>query len=119
MTAPWFDPESFAGWYALIVGGVFGTMAGVLAVVGGHLATQERARLPVLMGLGFFAVIGGLSVLLGVVALFAGQPYGIWLPPLLIGLALAVICGGLHFAMRRAYDEARERRVSNQAARQS
>jgi hypothetical protein len=119
MVVPWFDPERFAGWYALVVGVGLGTLAGVIAVVGGYLAAEEKGRGPILSAMGFFTAMGLISVLLGLVALFGGQPLPIWLTPLLIGLILAGLSWTLLVWLRRAYSEAQARRISKQAARQS
>jgi hypothetical protein len=106
MTEPWFDPNHWA-W---LPGTVLGCMAGLWGAVGGILAPQGKAR-PLVYGFGLLIVgMSALSFMAGLIALAAGQPFGVWfflLPP---GLC-AVLVGALLPVVRMRYREAEARRM--------
>jgi zinc transporter ZupT len=88
MAEPWFDPIRW-GWLP-------GTALGVLGGVWGTVAGLVGRKYPGLLAASLWAWLGGSSVLLlaGLVALFQGQPYGIWyglLLPGVLGSAMGVM----------------------------
>ena len=59
------------------------------------------------------------QLILGLYALLAGQPYGIWYGPLLCGTIYTTVVGGLIPAVRLRYRQAEERRLEAEALRKS
>ncbi len=108
MIVPWFDPNL----YAWIPGTLLGVVGGTLGAVTGTLAPRGKARRLVL-GL-YVAVIVMCACLLGVgvVALLAGQPYGVWYGLGFPGLLGIVVVGALYPMARRHYREAEARRLA-------
>lgn len=119
MSEPWFNVATFGAWYGGLVGGIGGSLCGVLGGLAGMLAPQGKGRAFILGGMAFFACFGVANLLLGLVALLAGQPYGIWYGPLLCGLIFTVVVGSLIPVVRKRYREAEERRIQAEALRRS
>src|SRR5581483_5756789 len=95
MAAPWFDELTFGVWVGGLGGGLLGTFAGIWGGLVGTFAPKGKGR-AVLIPIGWgFVGLGVLSLAFGLAALLAGQPYGIWYPPLLGGPLLAVVVGCL------------------------
>lgn len=118
MAEPWFDPSMFGVWFGTIGGGVLGPLGGLWGGLAGWLAPQGRGRTGVLMiGWGFFGT-GVLLLAVGVYALAAGQPYGIWYGPCLIGGLFTVLFGALTPVVRHRYDQAEQRRLQAESFRQ-
>ena len=111
------NPWAVAGaWWAdrtgHLAGGILGAILGCLGGLIGTLAGVGRARRLVL---GLMRAICGLGVLflgVGVAALLCGQPYGVWYPPLLIGILCTVIMGGLIPQVRRRYEQTELRKIT-------
>lgn len=107
MNDPWFDPMRFA-W---LPGTFLGVAAGVVGTLAGIYAPRGKAKGLVL---GSVWALLGISVLLliaAIVALAAGQPYGVW-----YGLGLAGLIGTLVLGMNapmivRRYRQAEARRI--------
>ncbi len=114
---PWFDPNLFGALYGGLGGGLGGTLAGLCGAAAGHWAPRGEHRGLVLGAFRVLVVLGGLSLALGLGALLAGQPYGIWFAPVLVGLVLAVVPCALLPRVRRAYDQAEQRRLEAGALR--
>ena len=64
-----------------------------------------------------FVAVGALSLAMGLVALLAGQPYGIWYPMLLAGFIFSFVFGGLIPVVRRVYLQAENRRIEAESIR--
>jgi peptidoglycan/LPS O-acetylase OafA/YrhL len=118
MATPWFDPNMFGALYGSIAGGVGGTLGGLLGAAAGALAPKGKGRPWVMAGFGVMIALGFASLALGVVAIVAGQPYGIWYPPLLVGIILPVVLLGVLPGVRRTYDAAEARRIEAEGLRQ-
>ena len=119
MAEPWFsDPNMFGALFGSIAGGIGGTLVGLLGAAAGVLAPRGKGRLWILGGMTVFAGVGMVLLATGLVALFSGQPYGIWYPFTLCGAIFAAVCGSLIPALRRVYERAEERRLDAQAIRQ-
>lgn len=120
MNQPWFaDPNAFGAWYGAIAGGVGGSLGGLLGSLVGYCAPRGKSKRLVLAALGFFTALGLLQLGFGLVALAAGQPFGIWYPPTLCGAIYTVVMGGLFPMVRRRYEEAEGRRVDAEGIRHS
>jgi hypothetical protein len=117
MATPWFEPNTFGAWYGAMAGGVGGSLVGLWGALAGTLAPRGKGRGLVLGGFGVFFVCGLASLGLGVAALASGQPYGIWYPPLMVGIVLSGVIGGLLPAVRKRYAEAEARRLEAEGIR--
>jgi hypothetical protein len=111
------DPLTPAGaWWSDrqggLVGGLGGGLLGVLGALVGGLAGTGRARRLVLGLLKFMIVASAGALLLGGVALAMGQPYGVYYPPLLIGVIGVAVPAGLLAALRKRYEQLELRRMS-------
>lgn len=109
MAEPWFDPMQWAwlpGTLLGVLGGLWGSLAGVLA-------PQGKAR-PLVLGLGWSLL--GVSLFLfaaGLTALASGQPFGVWFFLLSAGL-LGEIFVVLVPVVRKRYQEAEQQRMSEE-----
>jgi len=106
MTEPWFNPNTYAwipGTLLGVLGGLEGTLVGLFAPKG----KQKQLVLGV-----HFGIMGVCCVLLvvGVVALATGQPYGVWYGLGFPGLLGLVILGSLTPLIRKRYAEAELRK---------
>jgi hypothetical protein len=117
MSEPWFDPNTFGGWYGAIAGGVGGTIGGLLGAAAGNLAPRGIGRRWIIGAMYVMAMLGIAQLVFGVYAWFAGQPYGIWYGPLLCGFIFPVVIGGLIPTVRQRYRQAEERRIEAAALR--
>ena len=115
--APWFDEAQFGAWFGILVGGVGGSLCGVLGALAGTLAPQGKGRAWVLGGMRAFTMFGLLLAAFGLVALLCGQPCFIWFFPLFSGVDIALLFGLLTPVVRRRYAEAEERRLEAEALR--
>jgi hypothetical protein len=107
MAEPWFDAIRW-GW---LPGTLLGVLGGLWGSLAGVLAPQGKARFLVL-GLGWLFL--GMSLVLlaaGLTALASGQPYGVWYGLGLAGVIGTVVLGCLLPISRNRYREAKERRT--------
>jgi hypothetical protein len=108
MSDPWFNPSL----YAWIPGTVFGGVGGLWGALAGILAPQGKGKALVYgMGLTLAFIAVGLFVL-GIVALMAGQPYGIWYGLLLPGVLGVVSLAWFPWLVRTRYRQAEEQRMA-------
>jgi Flp pilus assembly protein TadB len=110
MNAVWFDPNL----YAWIPGAALGILGGVYGTLVGMLAPQGKARGLVLGLHGLILVASVVLLVAGIVALAAGQPYGVWYGLGLAGLLGVVIFGTLLPVVLNAYRMAERRKMSAQ-----
>ena len=108
MSDPWFNENLFGG----ILGSVFGVSAGLWGALAGALAPRGRARGLVIGGAWAFLLASMVLLVLGLVALVSGQPYGVW-----YGLTLAGGIGLIVFGVNlpnlyRVYRAAEERKLA-------
>ena len=106
MTEPWFDPNAFAwipGTLLGVAGGIEGALVGSFAPTG---------KLKTLVMAVHFAIIAICCILLivGIVALVTGQPYGVWYGLGFPGMLGLVILGSLTPLVRKRYAEAELRK---------
>ncbi|MEN6426426.1 MAG: hypothetical protein ABFE13_13785 [Phycisphaerales bacterium] len=106
MTEPWFDPNTFAwipGTLLGVAGGIEGTLVGSLA---------PRGKLKTLVMGVHFTILGicGTLLIVGIVALATGQPYGVWYGLGFPGMLGVVILGSLTPLVRKRYAQAELRK---------
>lgn len=109
MSEPWFDPGRFGAWFGAIVGGGGGALLGLLGGLMGTYLPRGRGRGAFTVALALVVVVGACCLGAGGVALWMGQPYGIWFPPVLSGLILAPI-GAVQLVLVRVVARQVERR---------
>ena len=119
MSQPWFEPNTFGAWYGTIAGCAAGIFGGVIGGVGGYLAPRGVGRRWVLGAMWLMVVLGVIQLAGGAAAWWLGQPFGIWYCPLLCGVILCAVCGGLIPVFRARYAAAEQRRLASAALRQS
>jgi hypothetical protein len=112
------DEDLFGGsgaWWsdrqAGMLGGVVGSILGILGAFIGWLGSTARARGFVLGTLGGFAWFGVGSLVLGVFALSVGQPYAVYYPLLLLGTTGAALGFSLPRTLTKRYEELELRRM--------
>jgi len=119
MTQPWFDPIHFGALYGGLGGGILGGLGGVLGAATGVLAPKGKGRSFILGAFTVMMVIGVGNLVVGLFALFEGQPYGIWYPLVLIGGILTIVLGGLRPVVRKRYEQFEERKIEAAAFRRA
>ncbi len=105
MNEPWFNP----GWLGLLGGfvGILGALVGILA---GIFIPKGKAK-ELVLGVNTFAfAVGFISLVVGIIAYFSGQPYGIWYGFGLCGLMGTVLFGMFFFVFRHEYRKAELRK---------
>src|SRR5205807_1040408 len=111
MAQPWFDELTFGVWVGALGGSVAGGLGGLWGAMIGIFAPRGKGR-AVLIPIGWcFVTAGVLSLAFGLYALAAGQPYGIWYGPVLLGGIMTVVIGSLLPVVYKRYAEAEARRV--------
>lgn len=96
--AAWWSDQQ-----AGLAGGIAGAAVGILGGLFGLLAAQGRARGAAMAFTIVLAVAGIACLALGLYALNAGQPYGVWYPLVLVGGIGLVIGLWGRFVFRGAY----------------
>lgn len=96
MNTPWFDPNLawIPGAALGVLGGLFGATIGVLMPLSRskkRLIGMKFIKTTYLLFLGWSAAM----ILAGIVALFSGQPYGIWYGLGFAGLIGVIVFGSL------------------------
>ena len=119
MTQPWFDPIRFGALYGGIGGGLLGGLGGILGAATGVLAPKGKARGFILGAFNLLTLIGVSHLMVGLYAVFTGQPYGIWYPLVLIGGVLTIVIGSLRPVVRRRYEEFEARKMEAAAFRRA
>jgi hypothetical protein len=61
--------------------------------------------------------VGGLGLIVGLIALIVGQPYAVYYPLLLGGIILTVVCGGNLPVLLRRYRQDELRKMAAMDAR--
>ena len=111
MANPWFDPITFGAWFGAIAGGGLGTLGGLLGAAAGILAPRGKGKRIVITAWIALIITGVLMLLFGGYAWTAGQPWVIWYGPVLCGVILTVVMGGLLPMIRARYRQAEHRRI--------
>ena len=107
MSEPWFDPN----YYAWIPGTVLGTLGGLWGSLVGTLAPRGKGKSLVLTSLGILLAASVACLGLGIMALVARQPYGVWYGLLLPGIIGLVVLGSLSPVALTAYRQAEMRKI--------
>jgi hypothetical protein len=118
MTEPWFDPIRFGALYGGVGGGLLGGLGGILGAASGILAPKGKGRSFILGAFTLMTLIG-INLVVGLYALFRGQPYGIWYPLVLIGAILTIVIGSLRPVVRKRYEEVEARKMEAAAFRRA
>jgi hypothetical protein len=104
-----------AGWWsdrqAGLVGGMIGSLLAILGAAIGALASAGRAKTFVLGTLRALALLGLVSLVAGVVAVVAGQPYAVFYPLLLIGAISTAVGFTLPRVFLKRYEQLELRRM--------
>ena len=113
---PWFDSRT-----AGLVGGIGGSLIGVLGGVFGYLCSwlvpKGRGKGLLLGGLAAMCVLGVACLLTAATALAMGQPYHVFYPLLLGGGIVTLVMGGLLPVLFAGYRRAEARRMQAQDLR--
>lgn len=108
MIEPWFDAYR----YAWIPGTAYGLAAGLMAGLVVWLVPRGRARNFILRAwLRLWAAAVALLIV-GIVALALGQPWGVWYGLLLPGAIGTLVVGANSVAIQKRYREVEERRLA-------
>ncbi|MEM7387512.1 MAG: hypothetical protein AAF514_21450, partial [Verrucomicrobiota bacterium] len=95
---PWWT-GSQAGW----LGGILGTVVGLGGALVGVLSGFPKTRPLVLKLMAFFMAAGAVSLVVGLYALFSGQPYAVWYGLTHTGFISVLIFGFLYPVMRSRF----------------
>jgi hypothetical protein len=95
-----------------LIGAIAGVVLGTLGTIQGILAPRGRAK-NVMVPLAVIVMGAGITTLvIGLVAVAMGQPYGVYYPLILTGGLAALLWGMMVPAMKRRYSEMEMRRIS-------
>jgi hypothetical protein len=108
MMQPWFDQYH----YAWIPGVAYGVVAGMMSGLVSWLATQGRARSFVLRAWVVLWLAALVLLFVGFVALFEGQPWGVWYAFLCPGGIGTLVVGANYFTLLYAYRRIEERKLA-------
>jgi len=108
MIAPWFDPNH----YAWIPGTAYGLVAGLMGGLVGWLVPRGRARNFIFRAWFTVWAIAVVLLIVGIVALVNGQPWGVWYGLLLPGVVGTLVVGANSLVILKRYREVEERRLA-------
>jgi hypothetical protein len=111
MSEPWFDVHQFGALFGSIAGGGVGVLGGLWGAVAGTFAPRGKCKAFVYGYAWLLILIGAASLVFGLVALAAGQPWGIWYGPLTVGLVMMPMFGVFLPLVRLRYRQADERKM--------
>ncbi len=107
MPDPWFDANLY-GW---IPGTLLGAAGGIVGTCSGIFAQRGKQKLLV-MGCTYGAIaVCAILFVVGVCALLAGQPRGIWYGLGFPGFLGLIVFGPISVVLRRVYQQAESRRI--------
>jgi hypothetical protein len=113
------DEPVFAGaggWWGVrfsgFLGGLGGALVGIVSAVIGCLCGLGRARRVAFAMIHAMLAVSGLLLVLGMVAVLAGQPFHVFFPLLLLGAIPGLVFGVNLRTIRRAYEQRELRRMA-------
>lgn len=119
MVEPWFeDPNAFGAWFGAI-GGTLCGLAGAVLGCCSYFVQRGQGKAWVVGGYLSVLALGVVSLIIGIVAVVVGQPYGIWYPFTLLGLVGTLVMGSLLPVILARYREAEQRKVDAEGLRSS
>lgn len=107
----------WSGRWAGLVGGLGGSILGLLGALVGWLGSRGKAPGFVLGLTRALILLGALALVAGGVAVLGSQPWAVWFPLVLLGLVACGALGGAYPGMARRYREAELRRMQSLDAR--
>ena len=105
---PWWADRQ-AGW----VGGIAGSLIGILTPTFVLMAQRNKCIKLAVGGLWAMTAVGAVSLVCGLVAVAAGQGYGVYYPLLLIGVLLCTIIPAQLWNLSRMRHAAELRRMQS------
>ena len=108
MIEQWFDPNH----YAWIPGTAYGLVAGIMGGLVGWLVPRGRARSFILRAWFTIWAVAVTLLIVGIVALVNGQPWGVWYGLVLPGAIGTLVVGGNSLVILKRYREVGERRLA-------
>lgn len=101
--------EATPAWWsdraAGFVGGIGGSVIGLMGALIGTLAGMGKARRFVLILSACLIGFGVIILVVGAIALALGQPYAVFYPLLLSGAILTLVFGGIRPGIRKGYEQ--------------
>lgn len=107
---PWWTVQQ-AGWIGGSLGATLGLLGGAFGMTAGFLAPKGKGKVAVLSLIGVILGLGVLSLVAGIVALIASQPYHVYYPLLLIGGIGSIVAGVNLPVILARYRQAEARRL--------
>ena len=108
MVEPWFDPNN----YAWIPGTAYGIAAAWMGAVVGFNVPKGKKRGFILKAWFTLWAIAVVLMIAGVVAVAAGQPWGVWFAFLLPGVIGTLVVGANSVVIIRSYRVVEQRRLA-------
>lgn len=87
----WFDPNTFGALFGGLGGGLGGAVLGIIGACAAYFAKQGRYRTFTLGVLEIYILGSAFLLLIGGIAVVVGQPFGIWMPMLFLGVHFLVL----------------------------
>lgn len=109
MNEPWFAEH-----YAWVFGASIGVLGGVVGTMMGVLAPAGKAKSLVFSLYWLSVSLSIICLIAGIIALLAGQPYGVWYGLTLTGIIGTLVFGLNYINLVRAYRSAENRRMAAQ-----
>ncbi len=117
MAEPWFsDPGAFGAWFGGFGGGVIGLLGGWWGALAARHVPRGTGRGLILGAMRVMIGFGVVSLLIGIIALIARQPYSIYFPMILLGGAITLILGFHYPNVLHQYAEFDRRARANVAS---
>jgi len=101
---PWFDPK-IAIWAGSIGGALFGLWGGIFGSMCSYFIPRGKGRGFLVSSMVVQTLIGLASLVSGIIAVIAGQPYSIWYSFTLVGFLMSVFGIGGYFILQKRYSD--------------
>lgn len=113
---PWIAEDTMI-YFGAYGGAGIGVLGGILGTVAGVLAPKGKGRALILNSMLALGCLGVVFLLTGVFAVVQGQPYVVYYPFLLLGLVLSTVMFAVRPAVAKRYQEAEQRKLEAAAMR--